>query len=77
MQIAQDLEFMDKDVGMSKYEFEKFMERLPQHCRDRFNQLGMTFESVAGADDVIDFMEVEKMLDTLVQENKAKALPVK
>ena len=68
---------MDKDVGMSKYEFEKFMERLPQHCRNRFQQLGMTFDSVAGSDGIIDFMEVEKMLDLLIRENKDKKAGVK
>lgn len=67
---------MDRDVGMSKYEFDRFMERLPPHCQARFKELGMTFESVAGSDNIIDFMEVEKMLDRLVQENKAKAVPV-
>eukprot|EP00210_Caulerpa_lentillifera_P008909 g8500.t1 len=74
--IAQDLEFMDKDVGMSKYEFNRFMERLPGHCISRFEELGMTFESVAGADNIIDFNEVEKMLDQLVRENKAKATAI-
>jgi len=39
---------MDKDVGMSKYEFQRFMDRLPAHCIKRFEELGMTFESVAG-----------------------------
>jgi len=73
-QIAQDLEFMDKDVGMSKYEFDKFMERLPAHCKNRFKELNMTFESVAGSDGIIDFTEVEKMLDLLIRENKDKAV---
>ena len=68
---------MDKDVGMSKYEFDRFMERLPQHCKDRFHQLGMTFESVAGSDGIIDFMEVERMLDRLIQENRQKSIAFK
>lgn len=62
---------------MSKYEFEKFMERMPQHCKDRFHELGLTFDSVAGSDGIVDFLEVERMLDRLVQENRQKSMAIK
>lgn len=75
--IAQDLEFLDKDVGMSKEEFENFMDRIPKHLKERFTKRNMSFESVAGEDGVVDFMEVEDMINTLMQENVAKLEGIK
>ncbi|GMH37387.1 hypothetical protein BSKO_05260 [Bryopsis sp. KO-2023] len=70
--IAQDLEFLDQDVGMSKVEFADFMGRVPTHLQARFNERGLTFEKVAGDDGVIDFMEIEQMISTLMEENSNK-----
>lgn len=70
--IAQDLEFLDKDVGMSKDEFGDFMERIPKHLQKRFLERNLSFEKVAGDDGVVDFMEIEEMINTLMEENTAK-----
>lgn len=70
--IAQDLEFLDKDVGMSKEEFDDFLDRIPKHLRERFFKRNMSFEKVAGDDGVVDFMEVEDMINQLMSENQEK-----
>lgn len=73
--IAADLEFLDRDAAFSKEEFERFLQRIPAHLRDRFNVSGMSFESVAGADRVIDHNEMADLIDKLLEENVAK-MPV-
>lgn len=70
--IAQDIEFIDQDSGMSKEEFESFFERIPKHLQKKFHDLGLTFEKVAGEDGVIDFMEIEDMISKLMDENTKK-----
>lgn len=67
--IAQDIEFMDQDAGMSKEEFESFFNRIPAHLQEKFHAKGLTFERVAGDDGVVDFMEIEAMINTLMEEN--------
>lgn len=68
--IAQDLEFMDKDVGMSRDEFLKFIERIPENLKKKYREMGKTFEDIAGDDAVVDFTEVQQLIDQLVNDNK-------
>jgi len=75
--IAQDVEFLDKDTGMQKAEFDDFFSRMPTHLQARFRALGLTFEKVAGEDGVIDFMEIEDMIDKLMAETDKKIQSIK
>ena len=70
--IAQDLEFLDKDAGMQEDEFNNFFARMPIHLQNRFKALGLTFDKVAGNDGVIDFMEIEGMINKLMAETEEK-----
>jgi len=70
--IAQDMEFLDQDSGMSRKEFDDFFARMPKQLQNRFKAKGMTFESVAGDDGVIDFMEIENMINELMKETEKK-----
>ena len=70
--IAQDVEFLDKDAGMQEPEFNDFFNRMPKHLQERFKALGLTFEKVAGDDGVIDFMEIEDMINKLMAETDQK-----
>ena len=70
--IAQDIEFLDKDAGMQEAEFNDFFARIPPHLQNRFKALGLTFAKVAGDDGVVDFMEIEDMINKLMSENDQK-----
>jgi len=70
--IAQDLEFVDRDVGMSKEEFNKWLDRIPEKLRKKYENMGFTYEAVAGEDGTIDFMEVENLIQKLVEETDEK-----
>ena len=70
--MAQDLEFLDKDAGMQEDEFNNFFARMPTHLQNRFKAMGLTFERVAGNDGVIDFMEIEGMINKLMAETEEK-----
>lgn len=75
--IAQDIEFLDKDSGMSKEEFDNFFSRIPAKLQTRFRTLGLTFEKVAGEDGVVDFMEVEDLISKLMTETTAEIDSIK
>lgn len=68
--IAQDMEFVDRDAGMSKEEFNKFLERIPSKLRKKYMSMGYTYADIAGADGTIDFMEIDALINKLVEENK-------
>ncbi|CAD7694713.1 unnamed protein product [Ostreobium quekettii] len=75
--IAQDLEFADKDVGLSETEFNKWLDRIPKKQRDKYKASGFTYESIAGADGTIDFMEIENLITKLMEENTEKLKEIK
>jgi hypothetical protein len=65
--IAQDLEFMDSKEGMSREEYERFIERVPEHLKESFNRLNRVhFDEIAGADKKIDYIEVQKLISSIV-----------
>lgn len=66
----QDMEFVDRDAGMSKEEFNKFLERIPSKLRKKYMSMGYTYADIAGADGTIDFMEIDALINKLVEENK-------
>ncbi|CAD7700467.1 unnamed protein product [Ostreobium quekettii] len=75
--IAQDMEFVDKDVGLSEEEFNKWLARIPKKQRDRYLASGRTFQSIAGADGKIDFMEIDDLITKLMEENTQKLRQIK
>eukprot|EP00803_Ostreobium_quekettii_P000824 evm.model.scf_36.2 EVM.evm.TU.scf_36.2 scf_36:70360-72153(+) len=72
LRAAQDVEFLDREEGLSQQEFQRFLHLIPQHLRERFEKSKMTFESIAGADHVIDHREMAGLIDTLLAENEEK-----
>eukprot|EP00210_Caulerpa_lentillifera_P000080 g76.t1 len=70
--IAQDIEFLDKDAGMGEEEFNNFFARIPENLQKRFHSIGLNFQKVAGDDGIVDFMEVEKLISTLMSETDEK-----
>ena len=63
---------MDRDASMSKNEFERFLQRIPEHLRERFFKMNKSFEDIAGADMQIDHHEMANLIDMLMNENAAK-----
>jgi len=70
--IAQDLEFVDRDVGMSKEEFNKWLDRIPEKLRRKYESMGFTYEAIAGEDGTIDFVEIDGLIQKLVMETDDK-----
>eukprot|EP01024_Parvocaulis_polyphysoides_P009337 TRINITY_DN12909_c1_g3_i1.p2 TRINITY_DN12909_c1_g3~~TRINITY_DN12909_c1_g3_i1.p2 ORF type:complete len:324 (-),score=50.90 TRINITY_DN12909_c1_g3_i1:230-1114(-) len=70
--IAQDLEFLDRDAGMSKNEFERFVTRIPNNLQEKFKSLGVSFEELAGEDKVVDYGEIQALINGLMTENSTK-----
>eukprot|EP01025_Chloroclados_australasicus_P034775 TRINITY_DN3550_c0_g3_i1.p2 TRINITY_DN3550_c0_g3~~TRINITY_DN3550_c0_g3_i1.p2 ORF type:complete len:277 (+),score=42.90 TRINITY_DN3550_c0_g3_i1:264-1094(+) len=63
--IVQDLEFMDRDVGLTKDEFERFKVRVPKKYHSFLDSV--RFEDFAGEDASLDVQEVRKLLDTMLE----------
>jgi len=57
---------------MSKNEFERFLQRIPEHLRERFYKMNTSFEEIAGKDMQIDHQEMAQLIDMLMSENAAK-----
>eukprot|EP01024_Parvocaulis_polyphysoides_P013906 TRINITY_DN1552_c0_g1_i1.p1 TRINITY_DN1552_c0_g1~~TRINITY_DN1552_c0_g1_i1.p1 ORF type:complete len:299 (+),score=40.67 TRINITY_DN1552_c0_g1_i1:55-951(+) len=70
--IAQDLEFMDRDVGMSKAEFDRFCGRIPKNLQAKFTSLNISYEELAGEDKIVDYGEIQALIDSLMEENSTK-----
>ncbi|CAD7705392.1 unnamed protein product [Ostreobium quekettii] len=70
--VAQDLEFMDRDEKMSKVEFQRFLQRIPAQYKKRFDNMGLTFDAIAGEDQGIDFREMGQLIDKLLVETSDK-----
>lgn len=63
---------MDKEQGLSRAEFAKFMKRVPTHLRDKFNKIANDFQKFdQNKDNVIDSDEFGGMLDQVMQEHNA------
>jgi len=67
--VAQDLEFLDHEVGMQRNEYERFVQRIPEHLQASFTALGDTsFEQVAGDDQQVDYKEVQALVHQVIKE---------
>jgi hypothetical protein len=66
--VAQDLEFLDHEVGMQRDEYERFVQRIPEHLQRSFAMLGDTsFEHVSGTDQRVDYKEIQALVDQVIQ----------
>jgi len=64
--VAQDLEFLDGKEGMSSEEYRRFIARIPNNLKSKFDELGYnSFENVAGKDKVVDYKELKGIVETL------------
>ena len=65
--VAQDLEFLDSKVGMKREEYERFVNRIPNSLKQRFNELGYeSFDKVAGENKIVDYKEIKSIVQSVV-----------
>jgi hypothetical protein len=65
--VAQDLEFLDAKSGMKREEYERFINRIPNNLKQRFEELGYTsFDKVAGINGIVDYKEIKSIVQSLV-----------
>jgi|GEM_PF-2598810 len=65
--VAQDLEFLDDQSGMRREEYERFINRIPNNLKDRFNELGYSsFDKVAGENSIVDYKEIKSIVQSVV-----------
>eukprot|EP00794_Sanderia_malayensis_P005192 gene5192-5847_t len=68
--IAADIEMMDKEQGLSKEEFNRFMCRVPTHLKEKFEKIAADFSTFdENKDNIIDYNEMSKMLDAVMKED--------
>lgn len=66
--IAQDLEFLDRDAGMQRDEYQRFVARIPEHLQASFASLENTsFEQIAGANQQIDHKEIQALVYQMIK----------
>ncbi len=65
--VAQDLEFLDTKEGMRRDEYERFINRIPNNLKDKFNELGYaSFDKVAGDNKIVDYKEIKNIVQSVV-----------
>jgi len=65
--VAQDLEFLDAKSGMKREEYERFINRIPNNLKQRFEELGYTsFDKVAGVNGIVDYKEIKNIVQSVV-----------
>ncbi len=65
--VAQDLEFLDNKEGMKREEYERFVNRVPNNLKEKFNALGYdSFDKVAGANNTVDYKEIKSIVQSVV-----------
>lgn len=71
---AQDLEFLDRDEGFSEVEFKRFVARLPNKHKDRFEQLtdSHSFANLKSSNNVVEYAKIKELIETLTQQNAAQ-----
>jgi len=62
-----DLEFMDADEGLSKEEYDKFIERIPAARKAQFLKLAGDFETLAKGAETVSSDDVGDIIDKLVK----------
>jgi len=66
--IAQDLEFMDNRAGMSKEEYRRFIQRVPEYLKTEFKP----FEEIAKSDKKIDYKELSGVIKSIITNREEK-----
>lgn len=74
-QTAQNFEFaLDGEEGMSKEEFDKFCERVPNHYKEQYkldaSVIAQTFERLKNSKGVIEIEVMNKFIDELLEAGK-------
>jgi FtsZ-binding cell division protein ZapB len=65
--VAQDLEFLDSKVGMKRDEYERFVNRIPNNLKAKFDALGYaSFDKVAGENKMVDYREIKSIVQSLL-----------
>ncbi len=64
--IAQDLEFMDKKIGMSQEEYQRFIKRVPSYLKAKFKP----FDEIANSDKKIDYKELSGVIQSILDQQK-------
>ena len=65
--VAQDLEFLDSKVGMKREEYARFVHRIPNNLKQRFDELGYaSFDNVAGENNMVDYKEIKSIVQSVV-----------
>jgi chaperonin cofactor prefoldin len=65
--VAQDLEFLDSKVGMKRNEYERFVNRIPNNLKAKFEELGYaSFDKVAGENNMVDYKEIKAIVQSVV-----------
>lgn len=67
MRIAQDVEFMDREAGMSPLEFDRFIQRIPKPLRANLEKMPSSFQDVdKDGDASISFAEIQNFVEVLL-----------
>jgi len=65
--VAQDLEFLDSKAGMKREEYARFVNRIPNNLKQRFDELGYdSFDKVAGENNIVDYKEIKSIVQSVV-----------
>jgi len=67
-QIAADMEFVDNEEGMSREEYNKWYNRIPQRFQKMLDAKQITFDTFKGDDEVVDYDEMSKLIETLLKD---------
>ena len=67
MRVQEAMEFGDDKEGLSRDEYDAFINALPQNFQDRFAHI--KFEEIAGDDEILDMDEFVKLADQFAVEN--------
>lgn len=65
--VFDEFAFAKNKESVSKNEFMQFIQALPEEYQQRYNQLGQTFEQIAGDDNQMDYDEFDKLVTRWVE----------
>jgi len=66
--VQEAMEFGDDVEGMNEEEFNRFVAALPRSFQTRFEQMGKTFDDMAGDDRLLDLDEFTRIADEFAQQ---------
>lgn len=56
---------------MSREEYDKWYDRIPQRFKDMLKEKNITFDTFKGTDETIDFEEMSKLIEDLLKESQS------